>query len=59
VSFRDSTATLELIEGKRVGVLATLQEQCLFPKVMKMMMVTMMTSHFFTELHLCTSSSSL
>lgn len=30
--FRDSTACLELIEAKRVGILATLQEQCLFPK---------------------------
>lgn len=32
VSFRDSTACLELIEMKRTGILATLQEQCLFPK---------------------------
>jgi myosin-5 len=32
VSFRDSTACLELIEMKRTGIFATLQEQCLFPK---------------------------
>lgn len=32
VNFRDSAACLELIEMKRVGIMASLQEQCLFPK---------------------------
>jgi myosin V len=32
VTFKDSTKCLELIEMKHTGILATLQEQCLFPK---------------------------
>jgi len=32
VTFKDSTKCLELIEMKRTGILATLQEQSLFPK---------------------------
>ena len=32
VNFRDSTACLQLIESKRTGILAALQEQCLAPK---------------------------